>query len=439
MSRASSPVEAAPDPRLRRNVYLTGLASFFTDVASEMIYPLIQSFLSVLLSARTAMIGPALGIIEGAAETTASLTKLLGGYASDRSGKRKPLVLAGYGLSAVARLLLLIAHLGWPLVLAWRFLDRVGKGVRTAPRDALLAESIPDSERGRAFGLQRAMDFAGAAVGVALAYFFAAPLIEAAGAGVQAADFLPIFWLALVPAFLGAAALFFLREPREDRLPPTPETAADVERESGAPPAAFLDLRRYNRNLLLFYVSIALFTLGNSSNQFLLLRSADLGLALRDTLLLYFVFNLTVTALARRAGALSDRWGRKPLLVAGFLVYALVYAGFGLITPENRGWLWGLWPLYGVYYALTEGVEKAFVARLAPPDSRASALGYAHWIHGLGLLPASVGAGLLYALSPAAPFLAGAGCALLAAAILAALVRETPGSPDQSARAPSTM
>lgn len=434
MSHESVPTDSVPDPRLRRNVYLTGLASFFTDVASEMVYPLIQSFLSVLLSARSVMIGPALGIIEGAAETTASLTKLLGGYASDRSGKRKPLVIAGYGLSAVARLLLLIAHLGWPLVLVWRFLDRVGKGVRTAPRDALLAESIPENERGRAFGVQRAMDFAGAAVGVALAYFIAAPLIEAAGAGIQATDFLPIFWIALVPAFLGAATLFFLRDTRDERAERAERdrSAAPTATAPGdsAPPAARLDLRRYNRNLLLFYVSIALFTLGNSSNQFLLLRSANLGLALRDTLLLYFIFNLTVTVLAKRAGVLADRLGRKPVLVAGFLVYALVYAGFGLITPENRTWLWCLWPLYGVYYALTEGVEKAFVARLAPADSRATALGYAHWIHGLGLLPASVGAGLLYALSPAAPFLAGAVCALLAAACLAALVRETPHAPD---------
>jgi MFS family permease len=411
-----------------------GLASFFTDVASEMIYPLIQSFLSVLLSARSAMIGPALGIIEGAAETTASLTKLLGGYASDRSGKRKPLVIAGYGLSAVARLLLLVAHLGWPLVLVWRFLDRVGKGVRTAPRDALLAESIPDTERGRAFGLQRAMDFAGAAAGVALAYFFAAPLIEAAGAGIQATDFLPIFWIALVPAFLGAATLFFLRDARDQPAP-----AATEAQLGSVPPAARLDLRRYNRNLLLFYVAIALFTLGNSSNQFLLLRSANLGLALRDTLLLYFLFNLTVAALARRAGALSDRFGRKPLLVAGFLTYAAAYAGFALVTPENRTWLWCLWPLYGLYYALTEGVEKAFVARLAPEDSRATALGYAHWIHGLGLLPASVGAGLLYALSPPAPFFAGAALALAAAVVLVLFVRETPHPPDQSARAPSTM
>ncbi len=436
MSRESIPTEAAPDPRLRRNVYIAGLASFFTDVASEMIYPLIQSFLSVLLSARAVMIGPALGIIEGAAETAASLTKLLGGYASDRLGRRKPLALAGYGLSAVARVLLLIAHLGWPLALAWRLLDRIGKGVRTAPRDALLAESIPDAERGRAFGLQRAMDFAGAAAGVALAYFFAAPLLEAAGPDVKPTDYLPIFWLALVPAFLGVAALLLLRETAE--RPALAQTPAHA-RDSSAPPAARLDLRRYNRNLLLFYVAIALFTLGNSSNQFLLLRSANVGLALRDTLLLYFLFNLTVTALARRAGALSDRLGRKPLLVAGFLVYALVYAGFGLITPTSRAWLWCLWPLYGVYYALTEGVEKAFVARLAPEDSRATALGYAHWIHGLGLLPASVGAGLLYALSPPAPFLAGAALALAAAAVLVLFVRESSLAPDQSARAPSTM
>ena len=401
------------DSAVSRNVLLTGLTSFFTDVSSELVYPLLQAFVSLILAARQTLLGPFLGLIEGLAESTASLLKVFSGYYSDRSSRRKPLTVGGYAASALAKLLLLLAAHGWAFVLLSRFADRVGKGVRSAPRDALIAESVPARVQGRAFGLQRGMDFAGATVGALLAFFLARRFLDPVTGNLAGVDsFLRIFLISLIPAFLGVVFLLFLRETGGSRKGGPNGAARRV--------VPNLNLRRYPRSLRVFFLAQLLFTLGNSSNQFLLLRSMGLGVTLPTVILMYLVFNLVSSLLSTPFGALSDRLGRKRLLLLGYGLYAAVYAAFALIGPGSRWLLWAFWPLYGVYYALTEGVEKAFVAGLAPEGSKATALGMFHTIVGVALFPASLLAGLLYSWNHAAPFLAGGGFAVAAVVVLAA-------------------
>lgn len=388
-----------------RNVLLTGFTSFFTDVSSEMVYPLLQSFLRLVLAGQRALLGPLLGVIEGVAESTASLLKVFSGYYSDRTRRRKLPAIAGYAGSAASKLLLFLSGVGWPFVLLSRFLDRVGKGIRTAPRDALIAESVPPGARGRAFGFQRGMDFAGATLGAAASFFLVRRFLDPATGNLRAiGDFYRIFLISVIPAFLAVVFLFFVRE------------------TTGGPgkgrPRPNLDLRRYDRRLQLFFLAELLFTLGNSSNQFLLLRSADLGWPLHWVILMYLLFNLCSSLLAAPLGALSDRIGRRRLLLTGYALYAVVYGAFGFLTPSSRALLWVFWPLYGLYYALTEGVEKAYVADIAPADSRATALGFYHTLVGIGLLPASLVAGLLFRWRPSSPFVFGGAMALAAVLVL---------------------
>lgn len=401
---------------INRNVLLTGLTSFFTDVSTEMVYPLLQAFVSALLASRAALVGPVLGIIEGVAESTASLLKVFSGYYSDKVQKRKIPAIAGYALSTLAKVLFLFAFVGWVFVLLARFFDRVGKGVRSAPRDALIAESTPSGMQGRAFGLQRAMDFAGAAAGVLILYFLSMKFIDnASGTITTPGGFYTLFAVAIVPAVIGVVFLFFVKEPAASTLSPVKEHPR--KRPS-------LDIRQYDRNLKLFFLAQAVFTLGNSSNQFLLLRSARLGFSLTSIILMYMLFNLTTSLLSNMFGALSDRIGFKRVLIAGYALYAAVYAAFGFVSAENSFLLWGFWVIYGIYYAMTEGVEKAFVSRLAPAESKATALGFSPTIIGVGLLPASIIAGALFAFRPAAPFLFGACTSVITIFILTVFIRE---------------
>jgi MFS family permease len=386
-----------PQP-IHRNVVLAGFTSFFTDVSSEMIYPLLQAFVSAVFAARQTLVGPALGVIEGVAESTASLLKVFSGYYSDRIRKRKGPAISGYGISAVAKLLLFLAATGWYFVLIARFFDRVGKGIRSAPRDALIADSTPQEQQGKAFGLQRAMDFAGATLGVLLLYLFSLKFIDPhSGTIVNLGGFYWIFAASIAPAAIGVIFLFFAKEP---------DAPVDL---SGKPnPKPNLDLRRYDRNLRFFFFAQAIFTLGNSSNQFLLLRSMNLGYTLSTVVLMYLLFNLSSTLFSGPFGSLSDKIGYKKLLLCGYALYGIVYAAFGFINQPNRFLLWGFWALYGLFYAMTEGVEKAFVSRIAPAESKGTALGFSHTIVGVCLLPASIIAGALFAVKPAAPFLFGA-------------------------------
>ncbi|BET57144.1 MFS transporter [Geobacter sp. 60473] len=377
------------------NVLILGVVSFLTDVSSEMIYPLLPLFLTTVLGA-----GPAfLGVIEGVAESTAALLKLVSGIVSDRTRSRKGLVLAGYTLSSLARPLVAAAT-GPVAVLAIRFADRVGKGVRTSPRDALIADSSDSTVRGKAYGFHRAMDHAGALVGPLLA------TLLLAGA---ALDLRTVFWLSAVPGLL-AVLLIILR-------------VRDVERKRTSDGSILGALPR--DGLRRYLAVLVLFTLGNSSDAFLLLRASQLGVSPARIPLLWAFFHLVKMLASTPFGALSDWIGRRRVIVAGWAVYALSYLGFAAAASEPACWL--LFAVYGTFYGMTEGTEKAFVADLVPAEARGGAFGWYHFAVGVGALPASVLFGLIWERAgQGAAFLFGAALAALASILLLALVRESP-------------
>ena len=352
--------------RLHRNVLALGLVSLLTDFSSEMIYPLLPVFLTTTLSA-----GPAaLGIIEGVAETTASLLKLFSGVWSDRTGHRKPLVVAGYGLSAAMRPLVAFAA-AWGHVLAVRFSDRIGKGIRTSPRDSLIAASVPANERGRAFGLQRAMDHLGAVLGPLAAFL----LLSGAGISLRS-----VFLLSAIPGAAAVGVLLLLV--REPQAPPPPHAGARFG-DGGLPPA-------YRRYLLI----VGLFTLGNASDAFLILRAVDAGVPAAYVPLVWGAFHVVKSSLSAPAGILSDRWGRKRLVVTGWVVYAVTYAAWGVMRGPLG--MVGLFLVYGIYAASTEGAERALVADFVPLERRGTAYGWFHLVTGISALPASVLFGVLW-------------------------------------------
>lgn len=398
--------------KMERNVVLMGFTSFFTDVSSEMIYPLLQAFVKMIMAANTAMLGPVLGIIEGIAESTASLLKVFSGYYSDRLNKRKAITIAGYTTSAIAKFLLLLCSVGWYFVMFARFFDRVGKGIRSAPRDALISESVPKEIHGRAFGFQRGMDFAGATLGALICFFLVRRYLDPVTGNLKDIySFYKLFLIAIVPGLIGIVFLFFVKE-RKHKISSSPRKLKPN-----------LNFRKYDRNLQVFFLAQFVFTLGNSSNQFLLLRSMSLGYALSTVIIMYLIFNMTASLLSPVFGSLSDRIGRKKLLMAGYGLYAVVYSAFGFITPGSNRLLFGLWLIYGIYYAMTEGVEKAFVADIAPKESKATALGFHQSIVGVTLLPASIIAGILFSFLPAAPFLFGGGMAITTVFIMGIFIR----------------
>ncbi len=379
-----------------RNVFLLGMTSFLNDVATEMMYPLLPLFLTSKLGAAPAIIG----VIEGIAESTASLLKVVGGYWSDRVGARKPFAFFGYATAPLSRIILYLA-VSWPLVLVSRVLDRIGKGIRTAPRDALIADSTIPEARGAAFGFHRALDTAGAAVGVVIAYLFLTA---------DQNDYANVFLWSIAPALLGTLVLLGVKEQRA-----TPKPALASAQPLLLSPARMVAAwRTLPRKLKAFLLIALVFTLGNSSNQFLLLRADHLGLTPSLVILAYLLFNVVYAALSYPFGRLSDRIGRKTLLVIGYLFYSGVYLGFALIG--DVAWIWSLFAAYGFYIALTEGVEKALVSDIAPPDLRATLIGLHATMLGIGLLPASALAGWLWgAFGAPAPFYFGGAMGLLAA------------------------
>jgi MFS family permease len=378
-------------PRLDPGVVALGWVSFLSDVASDMIYPLLPDFLT-----RTLHAGPAaLGLIEGVAEATASFMKLASGWWSDRVRKRKPIVVAGYSIAAFVRPLIGLAA-SWAQVLAIRFADRVGKGIRTSPRDALLADMVPAAERGRAFGLQRAMDNAGAVAGPLLAAFLLKFVFE---------DERSVFLLAAIPGVLAIAVLLArVREAprRQERAP------------EAAPPAG-----RLPRSFWTVIGIFVLFTLASSTDAFLLLRASEAGVPMWQIPLLWALFNGVKAAGGVPGGVLADRLGRVRTILAGWVVYAAAYVGFAYVAGPSQ--IWALFAFYAFFYALTEGAERALVADLVPASFRGRAFGAFHASVGLAALPASILFGVLWKVfGPRAAFLAGAGTALVAAAALAA-------------------
>lgn len=367
------------------NIILLGITSLLTDISSEMVYPLLPVYLVVKLGVSPAI----LGLIEGVAESLASLVKVFSGYFSDKIRLRKPFTIFGYASSTIGKFFLYIST-GWGYVLVGRIIDRFGKGIRTAPRDALIADSAKENKKGAAFGLHRAMDTLGAVVGVLLAYFL---ITRYHG------DFKNVFLFSLIPAFLGLLFLFFVREKK--RL--TQKTQTKLE----------FKWRTLDKRLKLFLIFTFIFTLGNSSNQFLLLRAKNLGSPLATVILFYLVYNLIYALVAYPASWLSDKIGRKKILVSGYLFYGLVYLGFALNNSQINFWF--LFGLYGLYIGFTEGVEKALVADIAPAELRATAIGLHATLVGIGLLPASLFAGMLWKyLGAAAPFYFGGFMGILA-------------------------
>jgi MFS family permease len=401
-----------------------GLVSLFTDVSSEMLVYVIPLFLANVLLAPVAVIG----LIEGVAESTASILKLISGAVSDRIGRRRLLVGIGYGTSTAAKLLYLVAT-AWPVVLIGRVGDRFGKGIRTSPRDALIADSTAPEYRGVAFGLHRAMDTTGAFAGVlvAAAVIWA---MEGDATRLTGDAFRVLVLLALVPGLLAVVTIVVgVRDVHRAPAGPATSTAAATAAVSAAPVGlvrrtvgSVAEWRRFSRPFWLFMLANALFTLGNSSDAFLALRSQNLGLTLLALLLTIVAFNATNAIVAWPAGALSDRIGRRGLIALAWLVYAACYGGFALAT--SAVWVVPLWIAYGTYYALSEGVGKALVADLAPTELRATAFGILNAVQGAMILPASLVAGILWsAIAPPAPFWFGAACAAAAVVLLLLTVK----------------
>lgn len=389
--------------RIPRNLWAVSITSFLTDVSSEMVINLLPLYLANVLGVRTSVIG----LIEGVAEATASLLKLFSGWFSDRIGGRKWVAVAGYGLSTAAKPFFLVANT-WQRVAAVRWADRVGKGIRTAPRDALVADSVTAANRGLAFGLHRAADTAGAAVGILIA-LLVVWWTQSGALALDARTFRTIVVISLVPAVAAVVVLAVL----------TRDVAVSDRR---ALPK--FGLRGLGRPFLTFLLIVGLFDLGNSSDAFLVLRAQERGLSVVGVLAMLLAFNLVYALVSTPAGSLSDRIGRRRLLIGGWLAYAAIYLGFGLATA---GWqVWLLYVVYGVYYGLAYGIAKAFVADLVPAALRGTAYGTYNALLGLIDLPASLIAGILWqgvggwsGFGPSAPFLFGALLALLAAVAMA--------------------
>jgi MFS family permease len=391
---------------LPRNVWAASGASFLTDVSSEMILNLLPLFLANVLGVTTAVIG----FVEGVAETTSSLLKLVAGRLSDRVG-RKGLAVSGYVISTLAKPAFALAG-SWPLVAGARWADRVGKGVRTAPRDALVADSITPGQRGLAFGFHRAADTGGAVVGLGIAIAVVG-WVQGGGLALEPGVFRTLVWISLVPALLGVLCLAL--GARETR---------GCDTRAGAAAAPVPAPRALGRPFLVFLVIVGVFELGNSADAFLVLRAQERGLSVLEILWVLLAFNAVYALLAAPAGRLSDRVGRRPVLVAGWLLYAAVYLGFAMAQAPWHTAL--LYAFYGAHYGLSYGTAKALVADLVPEKRRGAAYGAYSATVGILDLPASLLAGVLWqgiggwpGLGPAAPFWLGASLAAVAALALA--------------------
>jgi MFS family permease len=374
------------------NVIFIGLVSFFADLSTEMVYPLIPLYLTTVFGATPALIG----LIEGIAESLASLLRVFSGYITDKYRKKKPIAFTGYAAGLVYKLVLIIAG-SWMGILAARMIDRFGKGIRTAPRDVLVSESCDADKLGHSFGIHKALDMAGSAAGILIAFF-----IMKAWNGEYA--YKDLFLLACIPAVASLFMFVFIRE--------TGERCEVTE-----PLHIVQGFKTLDGRLKLYLAVVFLFTLGNSSNVFLLLKAGNVGFDPASVVLLYFLYNIVSSLFAVPFGKRSDRIGRKRLLVAGYFTFAIAYAGFA--WAPNKTIVIAAFALYGIFTAMTAGVERAFVSEIAPKELKGTMLGLHSTIVGVALLPASVIAGLLWnAFGSEVPFAFGSALSLASALIL---------------------
>ena len=399
----SSQNTSTPTRRLHPNIWFLTIGSFLTDVSSEMLTNLIPLFLYNVLGVQTSIIG----LIDGIAETTSSLVKIYSGALSDRLGKRKIITVIGYALSTLSKPFLYFA-VTWEWVLGVRFSDRVGKGIRTAPRDALLADSAKSDQRGLAFGLHRAGDTAGAFVGLGIAALIIW-LTQSGAAELTRHTFQVVVLASIIPAVLAVLVLAL----------GVKEVVA-ARRDNNALPS--LSWKTFDKRFRAFLIVVIIFTLGNSSDSFIVLRGQNRGLSVLQIIGMLMTFNAIYSLLAGPLGSLSDRIGRRKLMLVGWTIYGLVYLGFALSHTGVE--IWVLYSIYGIYYALTEGVAKALVADIVPQEQRGTAYGLFNAAIGFSALPASLIAGILWqVISPAAPFVFGASLALIAGFLLLTWVK----------------
>lgn len=382
-----------------KNIIFLGLVSFFADISSEMVYPLIPLYLTAAFGATPVLVG----IVEGIAESIASLLKVYSGYISDRYNRKKPLAFLGYASGLLYKLALLFAG-SWLGILGARVIDRFGKGIRTAPRDVMVADSADAARMGQAFGIHKALDMAGSAIGILIAYLIVLNVGNSA--------YKEVFAFSIIPVLFALVMFAFVQEKREKRDPKPRERL-------------WKNARQLDRNLKLYLTVAFIFSLGNSSNAFLLLRANEIGFTSAEVILLYFIYNITAAVIAIPFGKLSDRIGRKKLLIAGYAIFALVYFGFAFATAK---WvIVAMFVLYGLYTAMVTGVERAFIAEIAPPQWKGTMLGLLSTLVGIALLPASVIAGVLWnTVGSFAPFASGALLSLTAAVLLGIRFRPEP-------------
>lgn len=347
------------------NIIILGFVSLFTDLSSQMVFPLIPLFLSTTLGASPTIVG----LVEGCAETTASLLKVFSGYWSDRIKKRKPFVFIGYGLSGLMKPLFAFSYV-WQSVLVIRIAERIGKGIRNAPRDAIIAESCDTGVMGKAYGIHRAMDGFGSVMGAVMALILLFFL-----------DIRDIFLLAGIPAIIGVLLVLFIKEKKRD-VPV--KNVASIR----------ISFKALTPELKNFIIISTIFTLGHFGVAFLLLRALDIGQDITNTLVMYILFYLIYTIFTVPAGMISDKFGRKPVIISGYLLFGLT--SIGLSLTSNLFWTVCLFVLYGLFFAMIDGVQRAFVVDLTPPELKATALGTFHAATGLAALPAGLIAGLLW-------------------------------------------
>ena len=373
------------------NVVFLGLVSFFADISSEMVYPIIPLYLTSVFGATPLLVG----VIEGIAESLASLLKVLSGYITDKYKNKKPVAFIGYATGLIYKVALIFA-VSWVGILAARVIDRIGKGIRTAPRDVMVSESAQAGKAGMAFGIHKALDMAGSAVGILLAYF----IIQG---NLNTSTYKTLFLVSMIPALIGLGLFAFIREQKNHPI----KTREPFWKRVG----------ELDNNLKLYLLVAFIFTLGNSSNTFLLLRAKSVGFTDSSVILLYFLYNLSASLLAFPFGKRSDKVGRRRILILGYLVFAFVYLGFGF--AYNQIMIVSCFLLYGLYTAMITGVERAYIAEISPSDLKGTMLGIHSTLVGIALLPASLIAGVLWDLFGAVfPFIFGSSLALLAAILL---------------------